>query len=221
MKLPLPITASLRTSCEQLRPVRRLTLNHGGTVYKALRVGRTYLVEEGCVRLILIDKDGHTNFCHLISTGGIFGDLPFVPITSKQVEHAVVSGSASLLEMSRVALETEAERNHEFNLILLKAYGTFLSFRERRLQWQLTSPLIRRTALALTDLLYFGAEPCPHGPGYMISIRMTQEDFAELLGVARQTLNAILKEWKEQNVVSYTRSCFCIRNPEMLQRIAS
>lgn len=190
-------------------------------MYKALSVGRTYVVEEGCVRLIHIDKDGHTYFCHLVGAGGIFGDLPFVPILPKQVEHAVASGSTSILEMSRVVLEMEAERNHKFNLILLKAYGTFLSLRERRLQWQLTSPLIRRAALALTDLLYFGGEPCPHGPGYMISIRMTQEEFAELLGVARQTLNALLKEWKKQNVVSYTRSCFCIRNLEILQRIAS
>jgi len=117
--------------------------------------------------------------------------------------------------------EREAERSQEFNRTLVRTYGALLSFGEQRLRWRLTNPLARRAALVFTDLLHFGAGPYPHGPGYLIQIRMTQEEFAELLGVARQTLNSLMQEWKRQGMVSYTRSCFCICNLEGLQKIVS
>ncbi|HMS83844.1 MAG TPA: Crp/Fnr family transcriptional regulator [Nitrospira sp.] len=221
MKLSVDIAAPLLASFAALRPTRRLMVDHGAIVYKAFAPGRTYVVQEGCVRLIHVEKDGRTSFYHLVGAGGLFGDLPFAVTTPQQTEYAVASGSTYLLECSRAALEREAARSQKFNRILVRAYGAFLSFGERRLQWQLTTPLARRAALILTDLLYFGAGPCPHGPGYAIHIRMTQEEFAELFGVARQTLNALIREWKKQKIVSYTRSCFCIRNLEALQRMAS
>ena len=196
-------------------------MNHGEIVCKTLAVGRTYVVQEGCVRLAHIEGDGRGNFWDLIGAGGMFGDLPFALTRPQQVEHVMASGSTCVLEFSRAALEKEAERSHEFNRTFVRAYGAFLGFGERRLRWRLTNPLARRAALVLTDLLHFGAGPCPHGPGYLIQIRMTQEEFAELLGVARQTLNSLMQEWKRQGVVSYTRSCFCICNLEALQKIVS
>lgn len=221
MKLPLTIAAPLLTSLGALRPIRRTKLNHGAIVYKTLAVGRTYVVQEGCIRLIHIEGDGRTNFWDLIGAGGMFGDLPFALTTPQHIEHAMASGPTYLWEFSRAALEREAERSQAFNQTLLRTYGAFLGFGERRLRWRLTNPLARRAALVLIDLLVFGAGPCPHGPGYLIQIRMTQEEFAELLGVARQTLNSLMKEWKRKQIVSYTRSCFCIRNLEALQAIAS
>lgn len=199
-------------------------MNHAAIVYKTLVVGRTYVVQEGWVRLMHSEGNGRTNFWNLIGTGGMFGDLPFALTASRpteRLEHAVASGSTYLLEFSRAALEREMQRNHEFNLVFMRAYGAFLRFGERRLQWQFTNPLTRRAALVLTDLLRFGTGPCPHGRGYVIPIRLTQEEFAELLDVARQTLNSLMKEWKEQEIISYTRSCLCIRNVEVLQRMAS
>jgi CRP/FNR family transcriptional regulator len=196
-------------------------MNHGEIAYKTLAVGRTYVVQEGCVRLIHIEGDGRTCFWDLIGAGGMFGDLPFTLTMPHQIEHAMASGSTCLLEFSRTALEREAERSQEFNRTLVRTYGALLGFGERRLRWRLTNPLARRAALVLTDLLVFGTGPCPHGPGYLIPIRMTQEEFAELLGVARQTLNSLMKEWKRKEIVSYTRSCFCVRNLEALQTIAS
>ena len=67
MKLPLAIVAPLLTSLGALRPIRRTKLNHGAIVYKTLAVGRTYVVQEGCIRLIHVEGDGRTNFWDLIA----------------------------------------------------------------------------------------------------------------------------------------------------------
>ena len=221
MKLPLTIVAPFLTSLSAVKPIRRIKMSHGEVLHEAFLVGRTYVVQEGCARLFYIETDGRRNFRHLIGTGGMFGDLPFAFSSLKRTEYAVMSGPTHLAEFSRVALEKESMCNHEFNQTLVRAYGACVSFHERRLQWQLTNPVLRRAALALTDLLCFGAGPCPNGRGYLVQIRMTQEEFAELLGVACQTLNAVMKEWKQQGLVSYTRSRFCICNLEALQKIVS
>lgn len=221
MKLPPDIATPLLVSLGAIQPIRRIEMSHREMACKSLTVGRTFVVQEGYIRIIHTENDACNNSYDLIGSGGMFGDLPFALTTSQHIEHAMANGSTCLLEFSRAALEREAERSQAFNLTLMRTYGAFLSFGERRLRWRLTNPLARRAALVLIDLLVLGGGPCPHGPGYLIQIRMTQEEFAELLGVARQTLNSLMKEWERKQIVSYTRSCFCIRNLETLQAIAS
>ncbi|MDH4080286.1 MAG: hypothetical protein OEU68_10760 [Nitrospira sp.] len=109
MKLPLTIAAPLLTSLGALRPIRKIKMNHGQIVYKTLAVGRTYVVQEGYIRLIHIEGDGRTNFWDLIGIGGMFGDLPFALTMPQQIERAITGGSTCLLEFSRAALERERQ----------------------------------------------------------------------------------------------------------------
>ncbi len=219
MKLPPDIATPLLVSLGAIQPIRRIEMSHREMACKSLTVGRTFVVQEGYIRIIHTENDACNNSYDLIGSGGMFGDLPFALNKPRQGQQAMANGSTCLLEFSRTALEKEAECNQEFNRTLMRAYGAFLGFGEQRLRWRLTNPLARRAALVLTDLLCFGAQPCPHGRGYLIPIRMTQGEFADLLGVARQTLNSLMKEWQRQGMVSYTRTRFCICNLEELQKI--
>jgi CRP-like cAMP-binding protein len=57
--------------------------------------------------------------------------------------------------------------------------------------------------------------------GVLISLRLSQGDLGRLVGLSRETVNAILQEWREQHLVEMDRRSVRLRDPERLRQIAS
>lgn len=76
-----------------------------------------------------------------------------------------------------------------------------------------------RVAHALLDLA------SRHGvtdtDGILISLRLSQGDLGRLVGLSRETVNAILQEWREQHLMEMDRRSIRVRDPERLRHIAS
>ena len=202
----------------------RQSLNHRRTIYASFSPGKTYVIQKGYVRLLAIGEGGEQFIRMLLGKGGIFGDLPFtspivtLPIGMKE-ESAVTSGPTSILEFQRQTLETAIHHNDVLCEALLEVYSRQLGIFDRRLQWQFVSPLRRRVAMILLDLMEFGRSPCPHHEGFLMDIRMTHEELAELVGAARQVVTGILNEFREEGVLWYTRTYLCLRSPIALANI--
>jgi CRP-like cAMP-binding protein len=57
------------------------------------------------------------------------------------------------------------------------------------------------------------------GEGVLIPLRLSQGDLGKLVGLTRETVNAILHVWREQGVVEIDRRCIRLRDPERLKRV--
>jgi len=206
-------------SIGRLQPASIRNLNHRRLVYAAFRSGKTYVIQKGYVRLLAIGEGGEQFTRMLLGEGAIFGDLPFTPPMAIREESAITSGPTSVLEFPRRTLEGAAHHDDVLCETLLEIYSRQLSLLERRLQWQFATPLRRRVAMILLDLMEFGRSPCPHHEGFLMDIRMTHEELAELVGAARQVVTAILNELREEGLLWYSRTYLCVRSPTALAQV--
>ncbi len=206
-------------SVGKLQPLSLRSFAHRKVVYASFLPGKTYVVRRGYVRLLAIGEGGRQFTRMLLGKGAIFGDLPFTPAMSMKEDSAMTSGATSILEFQRRELEAAARRDDVFCETLLEVYSKQLGILDRRVQWQFTVPLRRRVAMILLDLMEFGRSPCPHHGGFLMDIRMTHEELAELVGAARQVVTAILNDLRADGILSYTRTYLCVRSPIALTQV--
>jgi CRP-like cAMP-binding protein len=57
--------------------------------------------------------------------------------------------------------------------------------------------------------------------GVLISLRLSQGDLGRLVGLSRETVNAILQEWREQSLLEMDRRSLRLRDPERLKAISA
>lgn len=175
-------------------------------------------MRRGYVRLVHPEADGRVVTRMLLGRGGIFGDLPFRPGFHLADEQAFASGSTSVIELQRGTLEHCANEKPQFQATLLKTLSSQYQALDRRLQWQLINPLKRRIATALMDLASFSGTTCGHG--HLVDIRLTHEEFAELVVAARPVVSAILGDLKKTQIIDYTRAHLCLLDMDRLKLVA-
>lgn len=207
-------------SVNRLQPASSRVLNHRRLVYASLPPGKTYVIQKGYVRLLAIGEGGEQFTRMLLGKGSIFGDLPYAQPTVMKEESAITSGPTSVLEFQRRTLEAAVRHDEVLCEALLEVYGRQLGLFERRLQWQFAVPLRRRVAMILLDLMDWGGRaPCPHYEGFLVDIRMTHAELAELVGATRQVVTAILNEFRAKGLLYYTRTYLCVRSLTDLAKV--
>ncbi len=221
MRIPDSLSTKFLAALQKVHPIRRRTLKDKMLVYESFMPGKTYVIEAGYVRVVSTDASGRYFTRSLLGAGAIWGDLPFGLTTFQNAEAAVANGVAIVLELHRVSIERVSKTDVNLRLGLLETYGLQLHFLDRRLQWQLISPLQRRVAMALVDLMCFEGRPCNHGLGYVVDVRMTHEELSELVGASRPNVSAVMKTLRDQGLLSYTRAYVCVRDLAALNRIVT
>jgi CRP/FNR family cyclic AMP-dependent transcriptional regulator len=220
MKIADAVSIKLLAAIGKVRPFRRHRVKSGAVVYEACPTRKTYIVETGYVRLVFPEVTGRYRTKMLLGKGALLGELPFGLTTIQTEESAIANGTASILELDRTAVETAAHHDNGLRQAMLEAYASQLQLLDRRLQWQFISPLHRRIATILYDLMCFEGQPCGHGAGYLVDVRMTHEELSELVGAARSNVSTHLNDLRAQGIISYTRAYLCVRNMDMLRRRA-
>jgi CRP/FNR family cyclic AMP-dependent transcriptional regulator len=211
-------------TCAKVKLVRRRALAAGESIYLAEPKGRCWVVASGYVRLLDPVADGVQFIRLILGRGGLFGDLPFGTsafpgFASPHQEQATAHGPAEVLEMDRLELEAAARAQAGLATLLLESATTRAQFLERRLLWQFKTPIRARVAITIRDLICFEGQRCRHG--HAVDVRLTHQDLSELVGAARPVVSAELVRLRDEGLVSYTRSYFCVEDLSGLSRIAA
>jgi CRP-like cAMP-binding protein len=202
-------------ACAAIDRVKTVDLKSKHSIYLSRPEGKTYVIKRGYVRLSYLDSSGRLLTRMLLGKGAVFGDLPFRPGFFISEERATTSGMACLLELRREAIEQHSNSNSQFQALLLQTIASQYTSLDRRMQWQLITPLKNRVAAALFDLICFAGGRCGHG--HLIDVRLTHEEFAELIGAARPVVSEVLADFKARGFIDYTRGYICILNFDDLQ----
>jgi CRP-like cAMP-binding protein len=208
-------------ACARLRSAHRRRLEAGRPIYSGVPKGRCWVVARGYVRLFDLRNDGDRLIRLFLGRGSLFGDHPFESnafrgFSLPDNEHADAHGPAEVIEFSREELESASQSDRELCRLLLESAATRSRFLERRLDWQLTVPVRARIAATLRDLICFSGDRCRHG--HTIDIRLTHQDLSELVDVARPVVSAELVRLRDEGLIAYTRSYFCVNDLAGLNR---
>lgn len=207
------------TACGKVNSAITRDIKSKTILYIRRAAGTTLIIKRGYVRLTYVDPSGRSLTRQILGKGAMFGDLPFTPGFFLPNEQAIASGLSCVIQVTRQDLENEAAASPAFEALMLQTFSSQLQALDRRMQWQLISPLRTRIATALYDLLCFSGGRCGHG--HLVDVRLTHEEFSELVVATRPAVSEVLVELKQKGIIDYTRSHLCLISLDRLLSLSA
>lgn len=173
---------------------------------------KVYLIEKGKVKIGYYGEDGDEVIKAILTRGEIFGEKAIFG-ENKRTEFAQsVDNTTSICPIGVETMHGLMRDNQSFSLRIYKFIGMRFKRLERRLQLLLFKDTKTRLLEFLNELKEDYGHCCPDTGDMVIEHPYTQKDIANLIGTSRPTLNIILNELKESNVIDFNRKEIRLKN---------
>ncbi len=173
-----------------------------------------FLLKNGKIKLTKTTPDGREQILAFRSAGEIFAEVVLFdggayPATAEVIEDAKV-GIIRNKDIERIILD-----NVDIAISLLK----IMSKRLRQAQTSLKDIALKDVYGRLAStLLKLAAE---HGiksdGGTRISLNLTHQDLANMIGTSRESVNRVISEWRKEGVLDAQRGEITILKPQKLK----
>jgi CRP-like cAMP-binding protein len=177
-----------------------------------------FLLKSGIIKISATTPDRREVILAFLHSGDIFGELAVVDDAPR--DHVAEAYDDSVIcAMSRDVILKVIHETPEIGFQITKLIGLRLRTFRSRIDELLCRSAHARLAHALLDLAeHHGV---PDQDGVLVSLRLSQGDLGRLVGLSRETVNAILQEWREQSLLEMDRRSVRLRDPERLRRIST
>jgi CRP-like cAMP-binding protein len=178
---------------------------------------RVFILKQGTVKITKLTEDGKEIIIDIIKASSIFGEMPSDEQGTRD-ESTVVIEDGTVCTIPRKEFERMLQMMPKLATQITKLIG----FRRRRIENKLLSLVyssveqrLARTLLGLRD--EFGA---PSNGGFVLRIRLTHNDYAELIASTRETVTAVLNRFRKEGLIDFEGRKMEIKSPEKLQSLA-
>lgn len=177
-----------------------------------------FLLKMGVVRIsAAADSSAGERILALLYPGDIFGELAVVD-DSPRGHLATAHEDVVVCAVPRDVLLQVIRETPALGYQITKLMGARLRRLETRVEELLFKSAQARIARALLEMAAsYGVED---REGVVIPIRLSQRDLGNLVGLARETVNVVLQEFKEQGLVNADRRSIRIMDPTRLRCVA-
>jgi len=161
-----------------------------------------YFLKSGLIKVSKQDGEGREHTLHYVNPGDVFAEVVLFdaggyPATAEVVEDAEI-GLIRNRDMDRALI-----KNPGMTLEMLK----IMARRLRNAQRQIMELALKDTTRRLAGLLLKLAEE--HGVlrnnGVLISLPLTNQELANLVGTSRETVNRILSEFRRRKAITIVK----------------
>lgn len=156
-----------------------------------------YILQEGRMKITALNEDGHEVLHEIIGPGEIFGDTSTI-LGMPRTTSAQALDDSVLAEICRSDFESLLNMFPELSLQLLKSVGLRLKRAEAQLVNVICNDVARRVREALIELMPVRSGARAARP---VTIKITQQDLANLIGASRQKTWQALKELEDSGVL--------------------
>lgn len=176
-----------------------------------------FLLKSGVIKISTTTPDHRDVILALLHPGDIFGELAMVDEAPR--DHvAEAYDDCVICAMSRDTILRVIQETPEIGFQITKLIGLRLRTFRSRIEELLCKSAHARVAHALLELAE--RHGVPDTDGVLITLRLSQGDLGRLVGLSRETVNAILQEWREQNLLEMDRRSVRLRDPDRLRQIS-
>jgi CRP/FNR family cyclic AMP-dependent transcriptional regulator len=210
------LSPAQRSQLEKL--TRMLEVKRGTRIYlPGDPSDQIFLLKSGVIKISMTTPDHRDVILALLHPGDIFGELAVVDDAPR--DHvAEAYDDCVICAMSRDTVLRVIHETPEIGFQITKLIGLRLRTFRSRIEELLCKSAHARIAHALLELAD------RHGildtDGVLITLRLSQGDLGRLVGLSRETVNAILQEWREQNLLEMDRRTVRLRDPDRLRQIS-
>ena len=166
---------------------------------------KVYLIEKGKVKIGYYNKEGDEIVKAILTRGEIFGETAILGESKREEFAQSIDNSTSICPVGVNTMHDLMRNNKTFSLKIYKVIGFKLKKLERRLQLLLFKDAKTRLLEFLDELCTDYGFDCEKTGDKVIKHPYTQKDIASLIGTSRPTLNILLNELKEENIIEFTR----------------
>jgi CRP/FNR family transcriptional regulator, cyclic AMP receptor protein len=177
-----------------------------------------YRVNDGLLKVTMVSRAGNERILAFLGPGAIVGEMSIIDRLPRSAN--VVAVRPAVLSFISSADFVDFAKKHPQ---VYECLVTLLAARLRETDTTIAAgtflPLRGRVACALLELAQeFGQDV---GPGrVVIHQKIGQSDLAAMAGIARESLNRILNDWKRRKLVTQLSGYYCIEDKAQLQNEA-
>lgn len=176
------------------RQSKMVSCKRNATLFFAYEQGNNvYLIKEGRVKLTRISAAGREVILDILGPGEIFGELSMIDEDCRS-HSAIAVDDIQVYAITRFDFEKLLKGHSEIALLMLKLACMRRRELEMRLEDLIFQPLATRLALAL---LYQARRHGNPQDDNLVSIQLTQNDLAHLIGASRESVTEQLAEFKK------------------------
>ncbi|GAA4976581.1 Crp/Fnr family transcriptional regulator [Algibacter aquimarinus] len=166
---------------------------------------KVYLIEKGKVKIGYYSEEGEEIIKAILTRGEIFGETAILGESKREEFAQSIDNMTSICPVGVNTMHDLMRNNQTFSLKIYKVIGFRLRKLERRLQLLLFKDAKTRLIEFLDELCSEYGYDCEKTGDKVIHHPYTQKDIASLIGTSRPTLNILLNELKEENIIKFTR----------------
>lgn len=170
-----------------------------------------YVLATGRVTFNMYDESGKQFSLGLIDDFSILGELELFS-TGPRISQALAHEDCRVLMIPKASFEKVYRQDTE---ILVKVVRFYASVLRRLMRYSLFRDVEKQLSFLLCDMAQrFGKES---EEGVEIDVHLPQEFLASMVGVPRQRINMLLKNWEEKQWISLRYSRLTLLNIEALK----
>lgn len=178
---------------------------------------RLYVVVKGLVRIGVLSPDGREVTYGLIKPGQLFGEIAVLDGGPRTAD-ATAMEDCELLALNRKDVLAFLTRHPAFSLHLIEILCGRMRRADELLEDIFFLTLPGRLAKHLLALGGVVGETDKTGG---VTIRMSQQEVAEHMGISRESVNKVLSKWEQAGLVGLWRGQITIRDAEALENFVN
>ena len=171
-----------------------------------------YLVSRGKVKLINYDEHGNEIVRQIITKGGLFGENLLLGNDERSEFAVACDNNTSVCSMNITNMKDLMRTNERFSTAIYKMIGLKIRKIERRLDLLVGKDVKSRVASYFFDR--YKEEESLHFENYL-----SQKELASLLAATRESVNKVIKDLRQNNIIDVTRKNVQILNLNELKRV--
>jgi len=176
---------------------------------------QVYLLKEGRVKISRISEEGREVTIAMLEPGEIFGELEVLGDSPRDTLAEALDDSQICVVSKDLFLDMVRSKP-EFSFRLTKMIGARMQKIESRVEDLVFKDVPARLAHLLLELAKnHGRET---SQGIFIQIKITHQEIANLIGSIRETVSAILGEFKREGWISFEGRQMTLLRADLLKR---
>lgn len=200
------------------RCMRRRTFHRGEVIFHQGDPGDTlHLIRNGRVKIVIPSETGEEVLLAILGAGDCFGELALLDggprsatVIAMEPIETLVLGRKDFLDFVRGHMEMAEKLVVNLARIIRRVNEDVadLAFLD----------LPGRLAKKLLELAEAHGVPDPRGQGVEISVNLTQEELAGMIGATRPSVNKVLGWYEDQGAIQRRGRKIAILKPDVLRR---
>jgi CRP/FNR family cyclic AMP-dependent transcriptional regulator len=177
-----------------------------------------YILKNGAVKITKLTQQGNEIILDIFSGGTIFGEMAVMEPQERD-ESAVVVENGLVCIMKKDDFDRLIQMVPGLSVKMTKMIGLKRWKIENKLLDLLYRTVEQRLAKTFLNLLEdFGV---PYENGYLLQIKLTHKDFADLIASTRETVTAALNKMKNDGLIDFKDKYVIIRSQDKIENLAA